>query len=241
MKIFDCHYHIPSGNEIYAINDSGRNIIFNSVESYLNHEGGFKQQDSCTVLFDFRNDPGRNRKLITENKINAWKIHSRLQKISSADYPVLIEKLEDLKPEIPLVIDAFYYGDDLAFQPDLGGIVSIAKRFPHVPVVVAHAGGYQVLRYFYHLKSIENIYFDLSFSLSYLKLTSAFMDFRNLIKTGDENRILFGTDFPFVNAADQLNTLEEIFLDLKTPEHAMSKIFYSNAITVFKPNAGDSL
>jgi predicted TIM-barrel fold metal-dependent hydrolase len=232
MKIFDAHYHVSPSEQEYTIVAAGRNIIFNSVDSFRAYSKPFQAADSCTVLFDFKNQD-RDQQEIVEEKIDAWKIHSRIQQIQSSEYSLVIEKLEEIRFKVPLIVDAFYYGSDLEFQPDLQGIIRLAKRFPEVPVIIAHSGGYQVLRYFYHLKTLDNIYFDLSFSLSYLKDTSAFLDFRNLVKSGDENKILFGTDFPFTDAAGQLNTLMEIFRDLNTPDIAVNKILYQNAAGIF--------
>ncbi len=234
MKIFDCHCHIENGFQQYNIEVAGRNIIFNTIESYQQHKNELSEADALTLVFDYRNNFELVKKSADEKKIAALKIHSRIQKIQEEDYPVLIERLENLNPVLPIIIDAFYYGDDLEFQPNLKYIIEIAKKFPSCPIVVAHCGGYEVLKYFYHLKSLENIYFDLSFSPAYLKNTSVYADFKNLIKFGNENRLMFGTDFPFINAKEQLNSVLQILEECRIKEGTSNRILFSNAAELFQ-------
>jgi predicted TIM-barrel fold metal-dependent hydrolase len=234
MNVFDCHFHIETGLDRYDINIAGKNVIFNSFGSYHQFKGQVGEQDSTSLIFDYRNNFDEVRQLMTARKIDALKIHNRVQQIAAADYPVLMEHLEEANPALPIIIDAFYFGDDLEFQPDLANIISIARRFPNNPVIVAHCGGIEILKYFYHLKSLDNIFFDLSFSLAYLKNTSVYTDFKNLIKYGNRDNIMFGTDYPFVSAKLQLDAFTEIADEMNVTEQAREKMLYSNAVSVFK-------
>ncbi len=234
MNIFDCHFHIETGFDDYNIDVAGRNVIFNSFDSYYKFKGQVSDADSTTLIFDYRNHFEDIMELLEMKKINALKIHNRLQKIGAADYPVLLEQLDEAKPEVPIIIDAFYFGDDLEFQPNLGNIIAIAKRLPDVPIVVAHCGGIEILKYFYHLKSLSNIYFDLSFSLAYLRNSSVYTDYKNLVKYGNPARILFGTDYPYVSPAEQLDSFMGIAKDMSVPAATIEKMLFTNAHQLFK-------
>jgi len=234
MKIFDSHCHIETGLEKYNISVSGKNIIFNSIDSYNKFHFELKPEDSLTLIFDFRENMDLVRRLVDEKKIDALKIHSRIQKIRKEDYPELLETLNSLKPDIPFVVDAFYHGTDPEIQPSLEFIIELAKKYSSLPVVVAHSGGIHVSEYFRRLKSIRNIYFDLSFSLSYLRQSPVYADFKKLVSEGDENKIIFGTDYPFIDPVQQLNLLVEIFDESGINKSAREKILYSNARNIFK-------
>lgn len=234
MRIFDSHCHIETGLDAYNIDVSGRNVIFNTIDAYNQYAGKTGSADSISVIFDYRNNFEEVKKLVSSGKANALKIHSRLQKIAQADYPALIEKLEELNPGLPIIIDSFFYGDEMDFQPDMNAAITIAKKFPQIPVIIAHAGGYNVLQYFYHLKSLENVYFELSFSLQYLRYTSAFFDIKNLLRFGSADKIIFGTDYPFADPKTELDFFMEISKDLNLSAEHADKILFLNAEKLFR-------
>jgi predicted TIM-barrel fold metal-dependent hydrolase len=234
MPIFDCHFHIESGTERYNIEAAGRNIIFNSFDSYHKNNGLASKDDSITIIFDYRNHFDEVKTLLVNKEVAALKIHNRVQKIGAPDYAVLVSMLEEVAPTVPIVIDAFYYGDDLEFQPNLGNIIQIAKKFPGIPIIVAHCGGIEILKYFYHLKPLSNIYFDLSFSLAYLKNTSVYADYKNLLKYGNHDQILFGTDYPFIDARAQLSTFRDLADEASLKKSVVDKVLFDNAQSLFK-------
>lgn len=233
MKIFDCHFHIDSGDERYDIDVAGRNVIFNSFASYHQHITSVKGTDSVSIIFDHVHHFADVKQMLNEKKVAALKIHARVQKLAAADYPALIEKLRELVPTVPVIIDAFYFGDDLEYQPSLQQIINIARAFPSLPIIVAHCGGIEILKYFYHLRPLENIHYDLSFSLAYLRQASVFADYKNLVKYSSHDRIMFGTDFPYVGAKLQLDAFNEIVNSMNIPETSVEKMLFGNAVRLF--------
>jgi Tat protein secretion system quality control protein TatD with DNase activity len=212
MKIFDCHLHVEKGLKDYDLELSGANVIFNSIASYDQHQHLYPDYNK-TLIFDLEKEPGYFDQLFTEKKIDALKIHSRLQKISKDGYGDLISKLKNLKNNIPVIYDAFYYGTDLDNQPSLKGLIQMTESHPQTKFIVAHSGGYEVLRYFFHLKANSNVGFDLSFSLQYLSDSSCRPDFVKLLKYIPSERIFFGTDYPFCSPAMQLKIFNQLTQD----------------------------
>lgn len=233
MRIFDSHCHIEKGLADYNIETAGRNIIFNTIASYTEYKAQVLPTDVISIIFDYKDNWEAVKKTASEEKVKALKIHSRIQKITADDYPVLIEKLEEIINDKPLIIDAMYYGENLAYQPNLANIISIARKFKNKPVIVAHSGGYEVLKYFYHLKTLENIYFDLSLSLSYLQHSSVFTDYKNLLKFGNKDKIIFGTDYPLINPANHLDVFMKVCTELNLGESEMDKVLFSNSKSLF--------
>ncbi|MBX2905395.1 MAG: amidohydrolase family protein [Taibaiella sp.] len=233
MNVFDCHFHIETGLEKYDIETSGKNIIFNSIESYREHHSLASKHDTVSLIFDYKERLDEVKSIVDGGGINALKIHSRIQKLAEADYPALIEKMIAFDPKTPIIVDAFFFGDDLEFQPSLPFIVKLARQFPEIPVIVAHCGGYDVMKFFYHLRKLPNIYFDLSISLAYMRSTSVYADFKNLINFGERGRVMFGTDYPYIVPSVQLGVFNQMADELNMPSEKRNEILYTNARSVF--------
>lgn len=226
-KVFDCHIHVEQGVEKYVLPLRGGNIIFNTIAGYealAEKYPGFHH----SLIFDPQQPVEFYNTLIADKKIVALKIHSRLMKIGMDNYPALIEGLRKLDSEIPIIYDAFYYGSDLEFQPNLAALISLIKAFPNRKFIVAHAGGYEVLKYFFHLREFEHVGYDLSFSLQYLADSSCMSDLIKLIRFTPKERIFFGSDFPYANPEMQLNTLLDITDQLEITQQDRDGILTTN-------------
>jgi predicted TIM-barrel fold metal-dependent hydrolase len=237
MKIFDCHCHIEKGLENYdLLGVSHRNIIFNSITDYKDHIGKVSAEDTVSLVFDFKYNFQFVNDTIKAGKIDALKIISRDQKLSEEDYPELIAKLEEVGERLPIIIDAFYYGHNLKYQPSLSSIIDIASHFPNRKIIVAHSGGHKVLDYFFHLRTLKNIYYDLSFSLQYLSDSSCYIDFVKLIKYSDRTKILYGSDYNWASPKLQFEVLEGIFQKLNFSDSDKELIYFYNSFNLFKGN-----
>jgi hypothetical protein len=234
MKIFDCHLHIEEGLLNYNLdNVAKRNVIFNSIDSYEKHVARVPKSDSISLIFDYKNNLDYVLDKIDANQINALKIHSREQELMQSDYPKLIDKLRLVKKNIPIIIDAFYYDHHLENRPSLSSIIDIAQEFPKRKIIVAHSGGHKILDYFFHLRTLDNIYYDLSLSLQYLSDSSCFLDLIKLIKYTNKNKILFGTDYHWADAKFQFEVLISIFDKLNLNQKEKQQILYDNSEALF--------
>lgn len=234
MEIFDAHFHIDRGLDDYNIQATHRNVIFNFVKQYMEHSSSMLATDSITLIFDYKTNLDFVLQQINQKKISALKIHSRLQQIGVNDYENLTEAYKLVSDKnLPTIIDAFYIGDDIDFQPNLQKIVHFVKMFPKNTFIIAHSGGIKVLEYFLHLRTLPNVVFELSLSLEYLKYTSVLADFKQLLRYGDRNRIIFGTDFPYINASNHLETFLNLAEELKMNEADKHKILFENAKNLF--------
>lgn len=234
MRIFDAHYHLDKGEENYNIEADRRNYIFNYIEQYRLHSSNIDQKHPRSLLFDFSDEFNFVKQEVKSGRIQGLKIHSRLQKLHDEDYEKLFDAYSEVSDhKLPTILDAFYFGDDLSVQPNLNRIAQMVKLFPDNTFIIAHSGGIRVLEYFLHLKNLPNVVFELSLSLSYLKYASVHRDFSVLLRFGDRNRIIFGTDFPYVDAGDQLNVFLYLAHELGIREADMDKILFANAERVF--------
>ncbi|MBP9185547.1 MAG: amidohydrolase family protein [Bacteroidia bacterium] len=226
-KVFDCHLHIENGLKDYSLRHENANIIFNNVENYkkekANYNGYFK-----SLIFDYKYNYDYVLEEVLAEQVQAIKIHSRIQKIASNDYPELLKSLKKANQNIPIIYDAFYFGNDMVFQPSLSGLIYLAKELPNTKFIVAHAGGYKVLEYFFHLRELKNVAYDLSFSLQYLMDSSCNIDFIKLIKYTPKEKLFFGSDFPFSDPTIQYNNLLDILTNLNVSTEQIEAIFTTN-------------
>lgn len=227
MSIFDCHLHVQEGLEGYNMDMLNGNIIFNSISDYTNFSNKYPALYH-SLIFDTSVELQFYNELITNKKIQAIKIHSRLQKISEDKYLGLISSLQKLNSNIPIIYDAFYFGSDLKYQPSLIGLIKLIKAFPKRKFIIAHAGGYEVLKYFFHLREFKNVGFDLSFSLQYLHDTSLSQDLMKLLKYTDNHKIFYGSDYPYADPKLQVENLFFYFDKLNFDSKSIDGVMNTN-------------
>jgi len=234
MRLFDAHYHIDRGADAYSILPQHRNWIFNWTEQYREWTAKVPETDTQTLIFDYKKQEEYVVSEALSGRIQGLKIHSRLMKLQDHDYPDLFDaynRVSHLK--LPTVIDAFYIGGEMEVQPNLNRIAEMTDLFPDNTFIIAHSGGIRALEYFLQLKNRPNVVFELSLSLSYLEHASVHADFGVLLRFGDRNRIIFGTDYPYVDAGDQLNVFLRLAEELNMSEEDRDKILFGNAWGLF--------
>lgn len=227
MEVFDCHIHVENGLDTYNVPLTNANIIFNHVPSYKSHANKFATY-SHSLIFDYKLNFDFVAEMTRSKKIKALKIHSRIQQIDDDEYSQVFTYLKKLDSNIPIIYDAFYFGHELAYQPSLPRLIELATRFPKSKFIVAHAGGHHVLDYFFHLRDLDNVGFDLSFSLQYLEGTSSFIDLEKLLKYTDSRKLFWGSDFPFADPKIQFDNLMSIFSKLNYGSKRIEEICTQN-------------
>ena len=236
--IFDSHAHIENGIvnpreiglENYDLEVDGKNFICNFphlLKTYLKYKS---ENDSLCYIFDFKSDIEINNVLsLIENKqIQGLKIHSRIQKIVREDYDLICEKLKKIDINVPVILDAWYYGSELKYNPNLEGLIQIAKSQPERKFVIAHSGGYKIIEYFYHTRELENVVYDLSLTTQYLSDSSLYLDFKKFIKWIDSSRILFGSDYPYASPKFQFELISDVLINFGKSKNDLDSIFSEN-------------
>ncbi|MFA5100443.1 MAG: amidohydrolase family protein, partial [Candidatus Omnitrophota bacterium] len=116
----------------------------------------------------------------------------------------------------------FHSGDELAPQMVIRAtprrLLNVRKRFPGLTIIAAHLGGF---RQWDEVKSAllgTDIYLDTSATFGYLPDD----DIKYILEHHRRDRILFGTDFPFVNQKKDLDHLDKLGLENKQKEMILS-------------------
>lgn len=97
----------------------------------------------------------------------------------------------------------------------------ILHRFPKLTVVAAHFGGWSIFDLAYEYLADEHCYLDTSSSFPMTGLRRA----RELIRLYGAERMVFGTDFPMWNVADEL----EEFMNIGLGDDENELILHKNA------------
>jgi predicted TIM-barrel fold metal-dependent hydrolase len=148
-------------------------------------------------------------KAIQDYRLKGLKLHPRRQGFApnnSLIYPVL-EKAIDL--EIPVLFDTYLQNNNVAlnkllpFEYDL-----LAKRYPELKIILAHAGGHRVLDAYFVAKANENVYLDVSHVFTYFQGSSVISDLLFVIRHLDR-KIIYGSDFPESSLSDYYNLVNK--------------------------------
>jgi predicted TIM-barrel fold metal-dependent hydrolase len=146
---------------------------------------------------------------------------------------LICERLQRIDEKVPVILDAWYYGSELKYNPDLEGLIQIAKSQPNRNFVIAHAGGYRIIEYFYHTRELENVHYDLSLTTQYLRDSSLYLDFKKFIKWIEKDRILFGSDYPYGLPKMQYENIRLIMDELQINRLDKDKISFKNAKRIY--------
>jgi len=131
------------------------------------------------------------------------KIHPRRQGVT-VEQSLVREVLEWADGRrLPVLFDVFAFGPslDIAATHPLA-YHRLAGQMPRMKMVLAYAGGHQMMDAFLAAKANPGIYLDLSFTPVYFKGSSLAGDCGFLCRRLAPGRVLYGSDFPSVPFAD---------------------------------------
>ena len=126
-------------------------------------------------------------------------------------------------------VTVFHSGLDLGFREVFvspQSIAAILPQFGGAPVVAAHFGGYMQWEDTLQYLLAENVYLDTSYSYGRMPFPMAVQ----LVEAFGADRILFGSDSPWGNIADELRFLRHVGLSAAEEE----KVLYRNALKLLK-------
>ena len=238
MKIFDAHVHVEKGMDKFDLDNIEKNLICNELNLLPIYKQALNENDTLSLIFDFRNKENilQVKDFIASQQISALKIHSRIQKIFIHEYPLLISELKGIDDKIPVILDAWYYGHDYAHLPSLEQNINIITGCPNKKFIIAHSGGYELLKYFFHLRDLKNVFYDLSLSLQYFHDSSIFTDLKKIIKWIPHQKLIFGSDYPWGSPAFQFSILFNILKELGFPGDSIEDVLYNNAVNLYRNN-----
>lgn len=106
-----------------------------------------------------------------------------------------------------------------------GRIARVAERFPRLPIIAAHFGGWQQWEEARACLQLPNVYVDTSSTIPFAGGDAA----RKGLKAFGSDHVFFGTDFPMFDHKESLETL----LELGLPERELENILYNNFTALY--------
>ena len=130
-------------------------------------------------------------------ELKGLKLHPRRQGFGYRHLPHIIPLIEQAANlNIPVLIDAFPYGQDFLRDKVLALINDLAMAVPEAAIIMAHMGGYRVFDALMIAKANRNVYLDISYTLLYYRHSSIERDIGFVIKKIGAERVVYGSDHP---------------------------------------------
>lgn len=187
-----------------------------------------------TVLAEIHN-PKEPERLTSLKKsgIDAIKFHCYFQKIEEGDFPkvmALAKVAVDL--EMPIFIDTSYGSTGMYRYDNLRLAAFLLEEITEIPVVLLHSGGSRILEAFLLADACPNVFLETSFSLPYYIGSSVERDMAFAYKKVSE-RVIYGSDFPYIDTTTSLKTFLKFSQDWKFTEAQIKGFLSLNIKKVF--------
>jgi predicted TIM-barrel fold metal-dependent hydrolase len=232
---FDTHKHILK-------DCAGANFLLFNTKLFETDVSAFFQKVSSsleikkyTALIDFRttdiNDYIDN---LVKCGVNAVMVNSYLQQIEDHDFNIVLKAFKYAESKgLIICIDGSYGTSKMYNYDNMKLACFIADNITQVPIVIVHAGGYRLIEAMALALDKKNVWLDTSFSLPYYENSSIETDFAFVLKKMNCERIVFGTDHPYIEFKEGLQKHINFFNKYKFNDESVEKILYSNAIKLF--------
>lgn len=221
--------------------DGGNILLFNTRLFDEDVSPFFKKVSSSinivtyTALIDFR------RKDITEyidnlcrSGVNAVMVNSYLQQIAENDFSLVLNAFKYSSHKgLIICIDGSYGTSKMYTYDNLKLACYIADHISKSPIVIVHAGGYRVIEAMLLAADKKNVWLDTSFSLPYYENSSIENDFAYVIKQLNCERIVFGTDHPYINFKHGLEMHQRFLTKYSFTQADTERILFANALQLF--------
>ena len=108
------------------------------------------------------------------------------------------------KLNMPILIDTSYGSVNMYQYDNLKLAAHILRHVKNVPVVLLHSGGARAMEAMLLAESCSNVFLDTSFSVFYYEGSSIESDLAFAYKRIGLERVLYGSDFPYVSLEDSV-------------------------------------
>lgn len=244
--LYDSHIHIEDnvskktyvGMSEYDDNITGGNLIVNYLDMYDNYRKHVKSNFTLTCIFDYTSEKNIKTfvKRVDEGEIQGAKIHTKIQKVTARDYPLLGEKIHEIPVHVPIIIDAWYDWSDMQYQPDMKNIIDFVKQYPAHTFIIAHMGGYKIMEWFMHTRKLHNIKYDMSLTPSFFTGSTVELDVIHFVKWVDPGKLLYGTDYPYTRPSEHKTVIDTILKRANVSKQDTGNIYSNNYLNTYTSN-----
>jgi predicted TIM-barrel fold metal-dependent hydrolase len=156
--------------------------------------------------------PGVLERAVRDLNLKGLKIHPRFMGFSASDPRLvpLVRKAGELG--VPVAVDCYLWRPTPLHMQEPFHIDLLCKAAPETKIIMCHTGGFRFLDALAVAKANDNVYFDLSLSLTYFHGTPFEEQFMFVLKSIGARRLVYGSDHPqeplaacYARARDILN------------------------------------
>ena len=241
--MFDSCVHVKQNNLNYLKNIS-KKIKSNNIKKALcmfDNEKNIKDREifynNCTKLENLipvafiKNviDIKREIKNIEDLGYNYIKFHPRdlNVKIGSKFYFKAFKILNKSKLNIMWCTFDGWSTKKISDENQLDFLSKLINLIDDNKIILMHSGGPNILKYYEKFRFVENVYFDLSYTIYHYENTSIENDIVFLFKKFDK-RLICGTDYPTISFIDYQKILKKVFKKSKISKNKILNISYKN-------------
>lgn len=207
-------------------------LFSSSVEGFISQASNHTNYISLTALIDFRrHDLIDYLEKVKAQGVKAIMVNSYLQQISEAEYLKVFEVCKFAEAnEIVICIDGSYGTSKMFSYDNLKLACFISDLVTKVPIVIIHSGGLRVKEAMLLAFDKANVWLDTSFSLPFYLGSSLEQDYAFAYKKLGADRIIYGSDIPYLNSEKAIEIHLDFFERHKFSERSIEKIMSENAV-----------
>lgn len=188
-----------------------------------------------TALIDFRrNDIEDYLDHAVSSGVKAVMVNSYLQKIGENYFDQVVRAYQYAAAKgLILCVDGSYGTSKMYTYDNMKLACLVADAVSSVPIVIVHSGGLRVMNAMLLAAEKGNVWLDTSFSLPYYIGSSLEQDFAFAYKSIGTDRVIYGSDIPYLNSDQALKTHLDFFEKHNFSSEDVDKIMYKNASRLF--------
>ena len=180
-----------------------------------------------TILGDIHADDSAEKlSSLKESGVDAVKFHCYFQSIRESDFPKVMHLAKTaVELNMPIFIDASYGSTGMYCYDNLKLAAYVLEEIKTVPVVLLHSGGARAMEAFLLADACPNVFLDTSFSVPYYLGSSIETDLAFAYKKVGSERVIYGSDFPYISFEESLSKTKLFFERNKFSESDCETIF----------------
>jgi len=207
QKGFELHFPVIqkcNGANLFLFNT---NLFNDDVSTFFKFVGTAIKNIKYTALVDFRNkDVFEYIDKIKQYGVHAIMLNSYIQQISESDFTEVIKVCRYAADnQLIVCIDGSYGTSKMYAYDNLKLACAVADFIACTPIVIVHCGGYRLIEAMLLAADKKNVWLDTSFSLPYYHESSIEKDFAYVMRKMNMERIVFGSDHPYIYFDDALS------------------------------------
>jgi len=183
-----------------------------------------------TALIDFRREDAVSAMdSAAAQGVRGLKFHSYFQRIAAEDFPAALALARCAQERGMFVCVDTSYGTSGMYRFDNLRLACLLADALTCPIVLLHSGGLRVFEAMLLAEEHSHVFLETSFSLDYYRGSSVEQDLRWVYRKLGPQRLLYGSDHPYVGLAESADDQWEFFEHCGFSEADRSLVMHDNA------------